>query len=414
MRTIAFICFVLLMGPAVAQRACSSFDYYEASLKDPAVATRVRLVEQQMTQVYHLPLSSNTRTSAGPAVIRIPVVVHVVYQNALQNISDEQIQSQLDVLNQDFRRKNSDTANTPLAFRTVAADAAIEFVLATADPAGRPTTGIIRKPTSVASWQLNDKIKHASTGGSDGWDSRRYLNIWVGNLDKILGYASFPGGRPEDDGIVIAYDAFGTINVRQPYHLGRTAVHEAGHWLGLKHIWGDASCGDDGVQDTPKQSTYTVGCPTTFRSSCSNGPAGDMFMNFMDFTNDACLNLFTIGQKDRMHALFNADGFRNGLLYSRGLDKPWMPPSEDIELPVVEKLTLYPNPALTSVELNFDDHKNWIGKELQIINVHGVIVDKMIITAARQTVHISRLPAGVYFLQGQSEGKKISEKFVKL
>jgi hypothetical protein len=414
MRTIAFIFFVLLMGPAVAQRACSSFAYYEASLKDPAVAAGVKLAEQQMAQNFNFPLSSLTRTAGAPSVIRIPVVVHVVYQNALQNISDAQVQSQIDVLNQDFRRENSDTANTPDAFRNVAADVAIEFVLATADPEGRPTTGIIRKQTSVGSWQLNDKIKHAMNGGSDGWDSKRYLNIWVGNLDKILGYASFPGGRAEDDGIVIAYDAFGTINVRQPYNLGRTAVHEAGHWLGLKHIWGDASCGDDEVYDTPKQSSYTVGCPSTFRSSCNNGPAGDMFMNYMDFTNDACLNLFTEGQKSRMRSLFNADGFRNGLLFSRGLDHPWMPPAEDIGLPLVEKLSLYPNPASASLELNFDTHKNWVGKELQITNVHGIVVQRFLITSTRQTVNISRLQAGVYFLQGQSEGKKISEKFVKL
>lgn len=414
MRTFAFIFFVLLTGPAVAQRACSSFAYYEASLKDPAVAARVRLAEQQMIQGEHFPLSSNTRTTAAPAVIRIPVVVHIVYQNALQNISDAQIQSQLEVLNQDFRRKNSDTANTPDAFRPVASDVAIEFVLATADPQGRPTTGIIRKSTSVMSWQLNDRIKHASTGGSDGWDSRRYLNIWVGNLDKILGYASFPGGSPENDGIVIAYDAFGTINVRQPYNLGRTAVHEAGHWLGLKHIWGDASCGDDGVHDTPKQSTYTVGCPTSFRSSCNNGPAGDMFMNFMDFTNDACLNLFTEGQKERMRSLFNAGGARNALLLSRGLDKPWMPASEDIDLPLFEKLSLYPNPSFASIGLNFDNHKIWIGKELQITNVHGVVVHRFLVHSAQQSVNLSHLQAGSYFLQGQSEGKKISEKFVKL
>lgn len=413
MRTFAFILFVLLAGPAVAQRGCSSFAYYEASLKDPAVAARVRLIEEQFAQHHRFPLSSNTRSAAGPAVIRIPVVVHILYQNALQNISEAQVQSQIDVLNQDFRRKNSDTAITPAAFKGVAADVAIEFVLATADPAGRPTTGIVRKQTSVVSWQLNDKIKHAATGGSEGWDSRKYLNIWVGNLDKILGWASFPGGRPEDDGIVIAYDAFGTINVKQPYNLGRTAVHEAGHWLGLKHIWGDASCGDDGVEDTPKQSTYTVGCPTAFRSSCNNGPAGDMYMNFMDFTNDACLNLFTGGQRDRMRSLFNADGFRNALLYSRGLDQPWMPPSEDIDLPV-EKLSLYPNPSVASIELSFDNHKIWIGKELQVTNVHGVVVHRFRVTAARQTVHLAHLQAGIYFLQGQSEGKKISEKIVKL
>ena len=139
-----------------------------------------------------------------------------------------------------------------------------------------------------------------------------------------------------------------------------------------------------------------------------------MFMNYMDFTNDVCLNLFTEGQKERMRSLFNADGFRNGLLHSRGLEKPWMPPAENIGLPTVEKLRLYPNPALASMELNFEDNKAWIGKELQITNVQGVVVQKFLITASRQPVNLSHLQAGVYFLQGQWEGKRISEKFVKL
>ena len=414
MRTFAFIIFIILSARATGQRSCSSFEYLQASKKDPVVASRMAAIEQALSMPAALPLSISGRTAAEVKVIRIPVVIHIVYQNATQNISEEQVLSQLDALNRDFRRKNADTANTPEGFKSLGADAAIEFVLATADPQGRPTTGIVRKATTVAGWEMNDKIKHAATGGSDAWDSQGYLNIWVGKLNKILGYASFPGGKPEDDGIVIAYDAFGTINTKQPYHLGRTLVHEAGHWLGLKHIWGDSYCGDDGVDDTPKQGGFTVGCPTGFRTSCNNGALGDMFMNYMDFTNDACTNIFTRGQANRMRSLFNADGFRNRILFSRGLEQPWMPAAEEIILPVIEKVALYPNPASGAIFLNFEINRNWIGKELVITNAQGIPVQKVIITNTLQKVPIAHLAAGIYFLQGQMEHKKIIEKFIRL
>jgi hypothetical protein len=133
-------------------------------------------------------------------------------------------------------------------------------------------------------------------------------------MNRVAGYSSVMGGPVKKDGIVIDRAAFGSGGNGGGYNMGRTAVHEAGHWLGLKHIWGDTDCGDDLVDDTPKQSFYDVGCPTGIRVTCNNGPNGNMYMNYMDFTDDACLNLFTLGQKERMRALFEAGGPRHALL----------------------------------------------------------------------------------------------------
>jgi hypothetical protein len=255
-------------------------------------------------------------------VIKIPVVVHVLYHSPTEKISDAQVQSQIEVLNRCFRHRNADSVKTPLYFKSLAADVEIEFQLATSDIRSRSTTGIIRKYTPITKWGFDDKMKFSANLGDDGWDSKSYLNIWVCNMDKLAGYSSLPGSDATKDGLVIDFDAFSTINPGSGYDLGKTAVHEIGHWLGLKHLWGDENCGDDGVSDTPKQASYTSGCPSAIRITCGNGPNGDMYMNYMDFTSDACINLFTKGQKARMRALFETGGFRNAILTSKGLDRP--------------------------------------------------------------------------------------------
>ena len=277
MRTFVLGICILFALQAMAQRECAGSIYLEQQTAiDPSLPVKINAVENFIKQ------QSFAKMEGGEAnVIRIPVVVHVLYRTDAQNISDLQIKSQLDVLNNDFRRRNADSNKTPERFRQLAADVQIEFVLATADPDGRATTGIIRKKTNVTDWKTDDKIKFSAQGGDDAWDSRQYLNIWIGNLGQILGYSSVPGGAPEKDGIAINTSAFGTINVSAPYHLGRTAVHEMGHWLGLRHIWGDTYCGDDLVDDTPKQGNFTSGCPSRFRSTFNNGTTtGDMYMNY--------------------------------------------------------------------------------------------------------------------------------------
>lgn len=244
------------------------------------------------------------------ATITIPVVFHVVYRAGSENISEAQVLSQLAVLNQDFRRLNADTTRTPDYFQPLAADTRIEFCLAVVDPTGNPTSGITRTQTTKESFSyFSDHIKSSANGGIDAWDTRQYLNIWIGNLGtSSIGYASSPGALPERDGVVLHYRTVGTApynNSLWAYNKGRTGTHEVGHWLGLKHIWGNGmTCNDsDDIDDTPNQFTQTDGCPDGIELSCDNGPYGNMWQNYMDYSDDACMSLFTKGQAAYMQGV---------------------------------------------------------------------------------------------------------------
>ncbi len=246
----------------------------------------------------------------------IPVVVHVVHRTAAENISEQQIESQIDVLNADFRKKNADISKVPAAFSTLADDSRIVFKLASEDPDGNPTSGITRRSTSVSGFSHDDSVKFHSSGGTDAWPRDRYLNIWVCQLSGgLLGYAQFPGGPADTDGVVILHSAFGTTGTAAaPFDKGRTTTHEIGHWLNLRHIWGDdgTGCsGSDFVADTPNQGGPNYGTPTFPSESCGNGPHGDMFMNYMDYVDDEAMVMFTTGQVSRMQAAL--DGPRSGL-----------------------------------------------------------------------------------------------------
>lgn len=353
-------------------------------------------------------ISNGNNVVAESAVIRIPVIIHNLYHFPEERITDAQVAAQLEILNKSFRRQNSDTATTPSHFKEVAADIEIEFHLATSDPQKRSTTGINRKYTPVKSWLPDDKMKLASETGTAAWDSKSYLNIWVCNLDNYAGYSSVVGGPAEKDGIVISYAAFGEGS--------KTIVHETGHWLNLKHLWGDDNCGDDGVADTPKQASYTVGCPTGIRRTCGNTTNGDMYMNYMDFTNDECVNLFTEGQKTRMRALFTAGAVRNSILSSKGLDVPliFQSPLPE-EVPVWLKPNLYPNPATTSMKLDLSYDIRWMGKTIFIMNLNGQTVMTVPINSKVVEINISKLQPGMYFLATKKEdGESIKQKFIKL
>jgi hypothetical protein len=280
----------------VTQRNCAAEDVLARQLvTDPGLANRMQAIEdatKRFADDKHQFLVVN-------GIVIIPTVVHVVYRTATENISDAQIQSQIDVLTEDFRRMNSDaTQKWPQA-----ADSLVEFRL----------MGVSRTATTKTSFGTNDSIKFKAQGGRDVYQPDNYLNIWVGNIGGgILGYAQFPGGAQSTDGVVVDYRYFGTLGTAQaPFDLGRTATHEIGHYFNLRHIWGDSStCGvDDQVSDTPDSNQPNYGCPT--RASCGNG--GDMVENYMDYTDDACMNLFTTGQKTRMEALFVAGGGRESL-----------------------------------------------------------------------------------------------------
>jgi hypothetical protein len=311
-----------LQQSALAQRICGTTEYQQMlEQQDPSIINRREEIEQ-FTRDYLINNPQGDR-----ALVTIPVVVHVVYNTTAENISDAQIQSQITVLNQDFRRLNADVANTPSAFSNLVGDANIEFCLATTDPNGNPTNGVLRVPTSATSFSTNNTVKSSTSGGSNAWSASRYLNMWVCDISgSILGYAQFPGGSASTDGVVIDYQYFGTNGTATaPFNKGRTATHEVGHWLNLFHIWGDdgTGCtGSDQVTDTPNAAGSNVGCPAFPRVTCSNGPNGDMFMNYMDYTDDACMYMFSNGQVARMQALFATGGARASLLTSNGCGTP--------------------------------------------------------------------------------------------
>ena len=407
------ILFSTIMHTVQAQRACSSFDYQQQLLSDPDLRNRTVEIENFVQRK----LNSN-RLAGKPhagVVYKIPVVVHILYNKNEENISDERVFSQIAVLNKSFRRLHADTTNTPDVFKAIAADCGIEFELAVSDPQRRATSGIIRKYTPVAVWKADDQMKFSAQAGSDAWDTENYLNIWVCNLGRSAGYASFPGGPAEKDGIVIAYGVFGE-NGKTGYEMGKTAVHETGHWMGLRHIWGDAYCGDDWVADTPQQGNFTSGCPSGVRLSCNSGPNGDMYMNYMDITLDACVNLFTEGQKDRMRSYFEPGGARSSMLSSYAL----LPPLVS-EIPLPEEPPkwlhpqMYPNPATNQLILDLSYDVRWIGTALTISSVQGQHIMQHTISSKVVTMDINKLRPGLYFLVAKrADGATIKQKFIKM
>jgi hypothetical protein len=251
-------------------------------------------------------IESGEAMQVADKLVTIPVVVHVVYRTDEENISDAQVQSQIDALNRDYRAENADKENVPEDWRGLVTDAKIQFELAGKDPAGAASAGITRTKTNVASFKPDDGVKSAATGGVDPWPTDSYLNLWVCSLGEgLLGYAQFPGGPAARDGVVILYTAFGTEGTATaPYNMGRTATHEVGHFFNLRHIWGDRNdcTGDDFVADTPLAQQANFGKPAFPHITCNNGPDGDMFMNYMDYVDDDTMVMFSAGQVARMNA----------------------------------------------------------------------------------------------------------------
>ena len=285
----------------LTHRGCASEEVLQQQLKDdPTLASRMEAIEEFTARYKQNP--SAFRLLAN-GMIEIPVVVNVVYRTTAENISAAQIQTQIDVLNRDFAATNSDISSVPTTFQGVkAGDVGVRFVL----------DQVIRKITTKTSFTTNDGVKKASGGGVAPTSPTTKLNLWTCNLSNgVLGYAQFPGGSSTTDGVVILYSAFGVTTAGAPYNKGRTATHEVGHWLNLRHIWGDAQCGNDFVTDTPLHTGANYGCPASgARSTCSGSPVM-MTMNYMDYTDDLCMYMFSAGQKTRMNATFVAGGPRN-------------------------------------------------------------------------------------------------------
>jgi hypothetical protein len=288
---------------APKRRQCGTQQVHERLAETYApYRQRQNSIEQQIRRS----IDSGVAQRVMRQLITIQVVVHVIYKSDAENISDAQVKSQIDALNRDYAQKNADQSTIPAPWKGLASNPNIQFALAKKDPSGKATTGITRTQTSRDSFGTGDTVKTAAGGGHPPWPSNRYLNLWACTLGGgLLGYAQFPGGPAKTDGVVILNTAFGTTGTAtSPFDLGRTATHEVGHWLNLHHIWGDRNdCGGtDFVTDTPNAQLPNYGKPAFPHISCNNGPNGDMFMNYMDYVDDAAMVMFTAGQVARMNA----------------------------------------------------------------------------------------------------------------
>jgi hypothetical protein len=331
---------LLLSFSSFSQDRCATVLYEEQlKLKNPRKESTQQF-EDWMKQRVALRPKSFARTQETQATNLIPVVVHIIHNGEAvgtgTNLSDAQIQSQIDVLNEDYQRLNADAGNTPSNFLPLASSVDVEFVLAKQDPIGAPSNGIVRVQGTQTSWSVNDNSIFKALSY---WPAEKYFNIWVVAFnDQTIGYAQFPvsalpglEASPNDrltDGVVISYTAFGSIDdgafsLDSKYNKGRTLTHETGHFFGLRHIWGDdgSQCnGTDYVDDTPNQAgSYLNQCPSGTKTSCSTD---DMYMNYMDYTNDACMNLFTIGQVGRINVVMQNSPRRATLLNSAGAFDP--------------------------------------------------------------------------------------------
>ena len=255
------------------RRNCAAHDIHAAMMRTNADYARARTARSRR----RLP-HGRLGPPAGPTTI--PVVVHVLHRGGPENISDDQIKSQIDVLNADFRKKNADIASVPAPFKPLAADAMIEFALASWDPNGRPTNGITRTRTSVPEFAADNAMKFTSQGGHDAWDTTRYLNIWVcpeimdGRVRCSVMRSSQEGFRRPTGWLSSTTRSARRARRAAPFNRGRTATHEVGHWLDLYHIWGDpVGCStDDQVADTPVQDRENFGAPAFPHISCGNAP----------------------------------------------------------------------------------------------------------------------------------------------
>ncbi len=353
--------------------------------------------------------------------IIIPVVVHVLYFKPEENISDEQIQSQITVLNEDFGLYNKDKLTDKHAFYKYCGNSGIQFKLANVDTNGNSTKGITRTKVSKEFWkeaELED-VKFEKYGGVKNWDPKSYLNIWVINIDdssNILGFASFPTdltSYPDYDGLVIRHQAFGTTGTAgsDPFpetNLGRTATHEIGHWLNLFHIWGDTLCGDDMVADTEPADSANQNCPKfphNAKNSCGSSENGEMYMNYMDYTSDACMNMFTIGQTERMKASIST--YRKFILNSKGYNVATI-----IENDFKNNFKISPIPSNGTLQI-YCNKKQLFESEITLVDLFGNHIKSFENISENTTeLNCEDIPDGMYFLQLQKNNLIYSVKII--
>ena len=398
---LAFLLVFLLKIAADAQPACG----FEPQ-RDPQI--------EQYTEGY---VRNFLRNAQSRTVARIPVVFHIVWQTAAENVSDAEIQTQLAAINRDFRKRNADMSDVPINFARLAADCEIEFCLAQRDVLGRLTTGVVRQQTNIQNIgsefadSIHRKIYYSEFNGDNAWNPSNYLNIWVCSFDGgINGLASSPAKalqRRSEDGVVIDYRVFGSGS-REGRQRGRTLVHEIGHYFNLLHIWGsDDTCNDDDeVEDTPQQAAPSSGCPSFPKSSGCGNNGGSMFMNFMDYSFDECSQIFSAGQKARMWATLT--GFRADLL--RGLACEPVTATADI----APEWSVSPNPARSILTIQLPSTGVSTGRKVVLQNAMGQILLEKAAGTEGVECNVSTLPNGLYFVTLVVGNQRFMKKIIIL
>ncbi len=397
--------YILLFGtsiPVLAQ-PCSQASYLEQLLRiQPEMQAKIQLHEKIIANF------DLSQTSEERNVYLIPIVVHVVYENDAENISESQIRSQIEILNLDFRKKNYDVTFIPDVFTNISTDIGIEFCLANIDPQGKKSSGITRTKTEFSnigsSFALGNRrrIYYSDLGGEDVWDTQKYLNIWVCSIGGgTLGLALGTLANAKEDGVLVDYQAFGTNGTaKAPYSLGRTCTHEIGHFFNLKHLWGDTeNCtGDDLVADTPTQSAPYFGCPTYPQESCGTS---NMFMNFMDYTDDSCRKIFTKGQKNRV--LVTLLSLRPSLLNAQVCQF-----CKDTR----SDLCIFPNPTNNFLTFNLSENQQVTVKIFDELG-RFYFEEQLSPPVTGKSIFLKNLPSGIYIAKIQdASGRNDIQKFI--
>ncbi|MGE5108901.1 MAG: M43 family zinc metalloprotease [Sphingobacteriales bacterium] len=428
MRKYIFILSMLAGLPFISWsqvKRCGTTEYMQQEIKNnPSYQVNLDKIEVQTKKyIEQKNAAENNRKGGGgtTASVIIPVVFHVVYNTAAQNVPDKQIMDQLAVLNKDYSATNSDVTKVPRVFSSTVGDFGIQFCLATVDPNGNATNGIVRTQSSITSFGTNDAVKSSKRGGDEAWPRDKYLNIWVCNLGgNLLGYATFPGGSAQKDGVVILYSSLPGGSA-EPYDKGRTATHEVGHWLNLRHIWGDRNCGDDYVDDTPTQRTANFGCPAFPHVTCNNGPNGDMFMNYMDYTDDGCMFMFTKGQGNRSDALFASGGARVVILSSNGCSSitkvtqnqsSFVISANESSARLNNDLRVYPSPVRSFLTVELVNYSGGL-QTVRFFNLMGQQVLQTSISQSSAKINVANLPRGIYLIKVGAGKEEKLQQFIK-
>lgn len=345
--------------------------------------------------------------TTSQAQTTIPVVFHVVYKLAPQNIPDSCLQHQLDVLNEDFNAANPDLWKVPAAWVPIIGNMNVNFVFASTDPNGNPTNGIERFQTTVNSFGTNNAVCYSAQGGLDAWPDTSYLNIWVCNLgNSLLGYAQFPGGNPATSGVVLHYRNVGRGSYCwPPYDKGRTGTHEVAHWFGLRNFYNQPNCSIDGDQipDTPTYASGVYGSYAPFQvvtDSCNLAAPGVMWMNFMTACSDSSMYFFTQNQTDTMTWVLNnlRTGFITGVK----------------ELTGEIHATIFPSPSANGIFTLSRTTAN-ADATIRVCNSLGAIIApayRMQPAEKTMQLDLSAFPDGIYFVTIIEQGKQRTSKII--